>query len=414
MKQVVELVESLERKYKLNIEKLLELYQKNLPRDVMAEKLGVQEWTIRTVMNALNCRMAKKYRAHDYSYFLSRYGDASDVELVEELQEMKEDLDQLSKDLVNKEFQLKKARREVNKYRRAHGEPLDIPELLRSIIKPIELPTITSAPTAIDKYRDYTQLVILSDLHCEEIVSPKDVGISNVYNWEEFERRLSLVFSEVIDNYRGEHKCIIASIGDQISGIIHDTLESTGKYTGEAVADIAKLLAKYTNTLAVVYDKVEVVAVTGNHSRLSDHRKSTANGFNLEYLMFEIWKALTTTNVTFNFGHSGYIVAEIGGKHFGFHHGDYHRAGFGTTKSLKIQDAFRQATGIMPYHIAQGHLHTPMIENMHTGGQYITNGSMIGANSYSHSSGFTGLPWSQTTILLDQNGNIEFSRWITG
>lgn len=417
MKQVEELIKALELKYKVSIDTFLDYYTRGAPRDEMAIALDSKEWTVRTIMSALNLRSAKRYRQHDYSYFLSRFGDTSNVELVEELQEANESLDQLSKDLVAKEQQLKKARRELSKYRRAHGEPLDVSDIIRGLSKPTELPRAISISMDVNptEYYWYTKFIILSDLHCEEIVDAKDVGLVNTYNWEEFERRLNIVFSEVIHGYRGERKCILASIGDQISGIIHDTLETTGKYTGEAVADIAKLLASYTKTLAELFEEVEVVAVTGNHSRLSDHRKSSANGYNLEYLMFEIWKALVpNTNVVFKFGHSGYITTSISDKVFGFHHGDYHRAGFGTMKSLKVQEAFRQATGLVPHHIAQGHLHTPMIENMHTGGQYITNGSMIGANSYSHSSGFTGLPWSQTIGAIDPHGNIEYTRWVTG
>lgn len=420
MSQVEKLLAELKEKYGIDPEAFLELYKEGMSTEAMAEALSCTEWSIRVLASTMNLRLPKKHRLSDIALFLSRFSESAEVKIAVELVEADENLELLSKQVVQKEKTIKVLQAEISKYKRGLKQEVgkDSIELLIQetigSIKPLEA-TTSATHRETTSYSERTQFILLSDMHCEETVSFKDLGVGNSYSWEIMEQRLGKVFSETLNAYRGESKIILISCGDQISGILHDTMESTNKYTGEAIADLAKLFAKYTMSLAEIYDEVEVLATTGNHSRLSEQRKAAGNGFNLEYLMYEIWKALVpNSNVKFSFGHSGYITTMVSDKVFGVHHGDYHRGGYGTTKTLKIQEAFRQATGLSPYHIAQGHLHIPLVEIMHTGGQYLTNGSMIGPNSYSHSSGFTGVPWVQTIGCFLEDGNIEYTKWVSG
>lgn len=411
MKQVEELVEALEKKYSVSIDRLLELYTRNTPRDEMAETLGTKEWTIRTIMSALNLRGPKKFRQHDYSYFLSRFGDTSSVELVEELQEANESLDQLSKDLVAKEQQLNKARRELSKYRRAHGAPLDVSDIVRGLSKPTELPRAILKET---NYSQHTQLVLLSDCHVEEVVSTSDVGASNEYNWSIMQERLSSVFSEALNSHRGERKIVVASLGDQFSGVIHDTLEHTGKPLGEAIAEFAQLLASYIRVLSSRYDEVYVPVVHGNHGRIGQHKKSAGYGAdNFEYMMAQILKALVADlgNVTVDISTTGLITFDIGGKIVGGHHGDFFRS-FGDVKFMRVKEHFRQVLGVEPDVILQGHTHVFNVEQMPRSGTYITNGSLIGPNGYSVSNGFVGKNWGQVLMTFLPNGLVENVRLV--
>ena len=414
MKQVEELIKALEDKYKVDIEKLLVLYTRGLPREDMSAELRVPEWTIRTVMSALNLRMAKKYRQHDYSYFLSRFGDSSSVELVEELQEANESLDQLSKDLVLKERLLQKARRELSKYRRAREEPLDVSDIVRSLSTPVELPRVITVPVVSDRYSDYTQLVLLSDCHVEEVVSKKDVGVSNEYDWDIMQERLGKVFSETLNAYRGEKNLIIASLGDQFSGIIHDTLEHTGKPLGEAVADFAKILASYVRSLSTIYENIYVPIAHGNHGRLGQHKKSAGYGSdNFEYMMAHILKAMVSDleNVTVDISTTGFVAFKVGDSIVGGHHGDFFRA-VGDVKFMRVKEHFRQVLGVEPDVILQGHTHVFNVEQMPRGGTYITNGSLIGQNGYSVSNGFVGKNWGQVVMSFLPSGRVENVRLV--
>lgn len=418
MKQVEELVEALQKKYKIDIEKLLELYQTGMPRDEMAVALDVQEWTIRTVMGALNCRLAKKYRAHDYSYFLSRFGDEANVELVEEVQELKEDLNQLSKDLVAKEVALRSARREISKYRKGLKKELGVEDIELLIASSVER-IATTEPTELQlnlstsTYSEYTQFVMLSDLHMEQSVFMHDVGNCNEYSWEIAEQRLGKVFSELLNAHRGEHTVIVGLLGDMLDGLIHNSLETANKPLGQAVADLALLLANYLKSLAAVYAKVTVPCISGNHERNTDFKRSNNGGFGFAYLLYNMIKGLCSgyPNIELDISTSGFTTKQVGSKTLGFTHGDYIR-GFGDIKILKTKEVFRQTTGVIPDNIFSGHTHKAAMEHMPTG-LWITNGSLIGVNAYSHTQGFMGLPWSQTIGSLLPDGTIENVRLVS-
>jgi predicted MPP superfamily phosphohydrolase len=411
MNQFQELKQALQRQYDIDIDVFLDTYTSGMKQQEMLEVFNTSPWKLRTAATALNLRFAKKYRTHDFSLMVSRDTMQEGTTM---LLEANEALDDMSKDLVSKERQLKRARQEVSKYRRSLGQPLDIEELVDCISKPLELPKVVRVGTENERYRLHTQFIVLSDLHFEEAVVTEDVGLANKYNWEVAESRLQYVIDEAIGANRGERKCILMILGDTISGIIHDTLENTTKPTGQAIADLAKLLAKHINVLATLYEELEVMCVTGNHGRMSEQRKSTANGFNFEYLLFEIMLGFVTAqNVRVNFSTNGYATTKVADKVILGHHGDFHRAGTGVTRALKVSEACRQATGLVPHHIFQGHTHTPQIETIPSGGQYITNGSLIGANGYSHTNGFIGLSWAQTIGCFDSVGNIEYSRFVS-
>jgi len=417
LKQIEQLISVLEQRFRIKVEDFIHLYTANESGEAICQALGLTENGLRTIAKTLNLRMPKKYRQNDITLYYSRFTD-SEVNL--KLHEVTGDLDASYKDAIKLERQLLHTKRELQKYKSQalrSATDIDLQEVMDAVlssVRPVR-PVNVQIRTPSTHYADYTQFIMLSDMHCEETVSSDDVGNVNEYNWEEFERRLAVVFNEALQAYRGERKCILMSGGDQLSGLIHDTLETTGKPTGKAVADLAKVLADYTNVLASVYEEVEIMGVTGNHGRLSDNRKSHANGFNLEYMMFQLWEALTIKeNVVFNFGTSGYALTNIGGMTLALHHGDYHRSGGGIPRTLKVQEIIRQTTGVIPEHIFQGHLHMPALEMTPQGGVYLTNGCMIGSNSYAHSNGFVAMPWNQTIGSFLPNGVLENSRLVTG
>ena len=416
MKQIEQLISVLEGRFRVKVEDFVHLYEAKESGESICQALGLTENGLRTVAKTLNLRLPKKFRNNDLALYYSRFTD-SEVNL--KLQEVTGDLDASYKDAIKLERQLLHTKRELQKYKSQalkSATEIDLEEVRVAVlnsVRPIR-PVTVQIRTPSTHYADYTQAIVLSDLHFEECVSHNDVGLANSYDWGIAERRLEKVFAESLQAYRGEGKCLLFILGDTISGIIHDTLESTSKPTGQALAELAQLLAQHIHTLSEVYESVEVLSVTGNHGRISEQRKSTANGFNFEYLLIQILSGLVPqVNVHFEHSTCGYVHTTVGNKVIVGHHGDFHRAGYGAAKTLKVSEAIRQAIGVQAYHIIQGHTHTPSIEMMHTGGQYITNGSLIGANGYSHSNGFTGLIWSQTLLSFLPDGNIENIRMAT-
>jgi predicted phosphodiesterase len=418
MVQVEELISALEEKYKISIQYFLELYQGNIPREEMAMSLDCQEWTIRTVANSLNLRMAKKYRQHDYSYFLSRFGDEAEVQLTEELTEALSDLDELSKDLVAKEKQLDKARREVSKYRRAvkTENPLD---LLEEAIGYLKMPAVLNLPahTASERYKEYTQYILLSDLHFEATVSSGDVGLSNSYTWGIAEQRLNKVITELVNSHRGEGTLIFMLGGDLLDGLIHTSLETANKPLGQAVADLAVILSNYIRSLSSMYDYIHVPCVSGNHERLSDYKRSHNQGFGYAYMIYKMVEALTKdlTNVGVDVNTCGYTTFSVGleeGKTVGLMHGDFMRGPTNDVKILKAKEAFRQVTHQEVNHVFSGHTHVPEVRLFGNNDHWIVNGSLIGTNAYSITNGFTCTDWAQAIGSFLPDGSVEYTRFI--
>lgn len=418
MTQVEKLLVELKEKYKINPEQFLELYSQGLSTEEMAEALVGTLWAVRVLASTMNLRLPKKYRIGDLALFYSRFSESAELKISSELIEADENLGMLSKQVVQKEKTIRSLQAEVSKYRRALKQETatdDISLLIASLVERIN----TTEPTDLkfnlksSSYSGYTQFVMLSDLHMEQTVTKGDVGDCNAYSWAIAEQRLGRVFSELLNAHRGEHFVIIGLLGDMLDGLIHDSLETSNKPLGQAVADLAVILANYIKSLSKVYQYVYVPCVSGNHERITDHKKSHNNGFGFGFLLYSMIKGLCSgyPNINIEISTSGFLSVEYGNTVLGFTHGDYIR-GFGDTKILKTKEVFRQTTGKIPDSIFSGHTHKAATEHMSTG-LWITNGSLIGVNAYSHTNGFMGLPASQTIGSLLDDGTIEHVRLVT-
>jgi len=420
MKQVERLQNELEAKYKVSVKEFLELYKSNTSREAMASALGTTEWLIRIYSSTLNLRLPKKHRANDIALFHTRFSETANDVLAQELTVAADSLEYLSKELVAKDKAILKQRAEISRYKSAlkaetvGDNYLSIIGQAISMIKPIETPTM--APQMANSFprKKHTQWVLLSDLHFEELISSKDVGKANEFDWGVAESRLAKVFVELLESHNGEEMLIVIMAADMLSGIIHDTLESTTKPVAEAIADLASLLARHISTLSQHYHSIHVPCVHGNHGRISERKKATASGFNFEYLLYQIMKAQLAnyTNITVDISTTGLITFPIGSRFAGVHHGDFFKAA-GDTKFLRVKEAFRQTLGITPDHIVQGHTHKFLVEEMQGNGKYITNGSLTGVNGYCHTNGFLGLSWGQAIGTFTPEGLVENVRLVS-
>lgn len=415
MKQVEKLIENLEGKFKIKVESFLDLYERNASSELLQESLGITENTVRVITRTLNIRMPKKHRSNDLALLKSRFGDSA-VSL--DLQETKGDLEASYRDNLKLEKKLVEMRRELQKFKLVHKNPeIDFDEIRNAVlgairpVKPMEVKVLSKS----SHFKNHTQLILLSDNHVEEVVSSKDVGLSNEYNWQIMEQRLAKVFAESINSYRGESKCIVASLGDQFSGIIYDTQEHTSKSIGEAISDYSHLLANHIRALSAIYDEVYIPVVFGNHGRLQQDKKSAGYGTdNFEYLMAQILKALLATekNVTVDISTTGLLAFKVGNDYVGCHHGDYFFKSVGDVKYLRIKEHFKQTLGVEPNTILQGHTHVYNVEQMPRGGTYVTNGSLIGPNGYSVTNGMVGKDWGQVIMSFLPSGQVENIRLV--
>jgi len=256
--------------------------------------------------------------------------------------------------------------------------------------------------------KSYVSMMLLSDIHAEELVVAKNVGKLNEYNWEIMEARVSHLFREWLLAHQGEEQGVIFLLGDTISGIIHNTLEHTTKPTTEAVHDLAEFLSQQIGAASHVFPRLHLGIVSGNHERISEKPSSANKGFDFGYLFAQILKAKLTpyTNITVDISTTGFTTYTIGDKVCLGHHGDMYRGTYNTVRTTKIQQSCEAVTGLKPDHIFEGHTHNFSHHNTDTGISLI-NASVIGPNEYGLTAGFAPNRPSQTLIRFKPTGVVE-------
>ena len=119
-----------------------------------------------------------------------------------------------------------------------------------------------------------TVLVMLSDLHLDEVVVPGEIDGANAYNRKIAEQRLQRWTEKVLELSRdyvagiSVDGAVVCLGGDLISGDIHEELAQTNETTSlDTMVYWAPLLAGALGILADHFGKVHVPCVVGNHGR---------------------------------------------------------------------------------------------------------------------------------------------------
>jgi len=395
--QLERLKKSLEERYSIPLDVFLGLYMEGYTRDEMREVFDCTGHTLRQIAATLNLRWGVKHRASDFALMQTR--DQEDTtSLADEVIFLQEEVKAFEHDLNLKERALIRVRREATRLRAAMREEAIDEAVIAHIKKAItgeSLPQLQVTPTITTGQG--IDFAVLSDLHAGAVVDSKDVP-DNAYNWGILNERLDRLFNNLIINRENNHLHLYL-LGDMLDGLIHDSLESADKSPAEAAKDLAITLSSSIVALKEIYPQVSIYCLNGNHSRMTEKIKSTAKGFDFEFLMYSIMEAYIGSLVDhFEISTIGMIAAEVGpGVFAGLHHGDNFRgASNNSSRDLQILERFRQI-GPEVGHLIQGHTHIYESHVLPTGGFGICNGSMIGTNAYVHTNGF--IPVSSVQVI---------------
>ena len=240
-------------------------------------------------------------------------------------------------------------------------------------------------------------VALFSDAHIEETVNPQSVMSLNEYNTDIAKQRIQNYFSNLVHclNKDEVSHLIFASLGDTISGYIHDELAQTNGLTPLEATQLAQGLL--FNGLKFICEKSKVediyfIGIVGNHSRVTK-KIQHANGYKMSYewLMYQNIKReceIAGLPITFNLPESEMAVVDTqDNRRFLFIHGFQIRSnGSGTVCGIypalnrlcmKWDKIFHQDK------IYLGHFHSCVsIPNA------MVNGSIIGYNSFALSNGF--------------------------
>ena len=240
-------------------------------------------------------------------------------------------------------------------------------------------------------------VALFSDAHIEETVNPQSVMSLNEYNTDIAKQRIQNYFSNLVHclNKDEVSHLIFASLGDTISGYIHEELAQTNGLTPLEATQLAQGLI--FNGLKFICEKSNVediyfIGIVGNHSRVTK-KIQHANGYKMSYewLMYQNIKReceIAGLPITFNLPESEMAVVDTqDNRRFLFIHGFQIRSnGSGTVCGIypalnrlcmKWDKIFHQDK------IYLCHFHSCVsIPNA------MVNGSIIGYNSFALSNGF--------------------------
>ena len=241
-------------------------------------------------------------------------------------------------------------------------------------------------------------IALFSDAHIEETVNPSSVLNLNEYNIGIAEQRIQAYFENLCECLKEDKvdDLIFASLGDTISGYIHEELSQTnGLSPLEATFKAQSLIYSGLKYICeeTYLNSIKFIGIVGNHSRTTK-KIQHSNGFKMSYewLMYkniEQQCQIEGLPIEFCIPESEVAVVNVpDGQKFIFAHGFQIRGGGNGTVcgiypalnrlALKWGKVFGQDR------IYIGHFHQCVSIN-----NAVVNGSIIGYNTFALTNGFS-------------------------
>ena len=256
-----------------------------------------------------------------------------------------------------------------------------------------DLPTVMS---------DNKMVVCLSDLH----IGANFQNVDGEYNTDVARDRIKQYLSEIkkIQNSNNCSECVVAILGDCISGSIHRTISITNKEdVVEQVKIASMLISEFVDTLSQWFKKITVYSVGGNHSRIEKKAEDALLSERLDNLIpWFVEKMMSNKNNVEVISHTfddTLGIFNVGEKLYFIQHGDYSSI---TDAAIGKLVLWAKQT---PYCILTGHMHYPAMTDV-SGIKVIQSGSLCGSgDEFTRQKRLTGKP-SQTVIVTKNDGSI--------
>lgn len=242
---------------------------------------------------------------------------------------------------------------------------------------------------------DETLVLLLSDNHADQVVSPEEVEGLERYDFPIAVRRHEVLVEEMLKFTRESlvnfnfRKLVVLGMGDFTSGQIHGHVNRS-YFHDQFTSDLAigELFGQMLGELSQYFESMDVVTVTGNHGRLTEAIEYTKDGVaaNHDTLIMRIAElhCKNMKNINFEFPIGLSHLKNIEGWNFHVHHG-HGKKGSGETWAR----AKRKSQTIVPLHkgnvhyFVSGHFHTPGEVSVSGGATLIGNGAFLACDPYS-------------------------------
>lgn len=309
------------------------------------------------------------------------------------IKEIEEQRIELQKD----KFKFRDQKREFNNTLRKMARLEHLQEYLKEsveTIQPISLPIKQVSPATIKE-----GMVVISDMHLGMQINSQ----FNVYNKEVAKQRLNKLKERTYQKIIKEdiNTLHIASLGDQIHGLIHSTTRITSEENViEQIISVSEYLKAFVQSFLEMGIEVKFYNVVGNHSRAVANKNDslgTSESFerlittvlNTAFKEYSNYESIEDTE--------GFVIVNISGKNVVLAHGDLDRGANAITK-------LSQLLGIQIHYLITGHVHHHFIKEHGLTVQYGV-GSMCGLDQYAISGRFSGRP--SQLILTFNDSDIE-------
>lgn len=262
--------------------------------------------------------------------------------------------------------------------------------------------------------REMTAVVLASDWHVEEPVTPESVAYRNEYNLEIADRRVERFFQGIIwnvEHQRASSRIAINDLvlwlgGDLMTGYIHpELMESNELSPTETVRWLLPRIRDGIYTLMQSLDlaHLEIPCSFGNHGRTTEKRRiSTGFANSYEWLLYHSLadEFRREKKVHFEVTNSSHQYVQVYNKTLHFHHGDELKyAGGVGGLAIPLLKAIPQWDMIKRADIHNiGHFH-----QLSDFGRGVVNGSLIGFGPYSQSIKATFEVPAQAMYYVDSN-----------
>lgn len=318
---------------------------------------------------------------------LMNSGAVEDIDLEEQLQEIKKEKQKLSDERAALNRKLRDA---------ARGE-----ENLAILEKAIEENGRTTLPPCrvVAEESDNDLIVCLSDIHLGLDVK-NNFGAYNSAIAERYMEHYLQKIREIQNRHHSEN-CVIAIIGDLISGSIHTTVRLENRENViEQVQKVSEMVANFAYELSKTFATVTVDSVAGNHSRIGKYsevlRDERLDDIPLWYMKA---KLAHIDNIRFVDDNIDSTIGcfELRGQKYWITHGDMEAFTESGMSKLVMM------IGYKPCAILTGHMHHCSYDDL-ANVKLIRSGSFSGtADDYCVSKRISGHP-SQMVCVADKDG----------
>lgn len=319
-------------------------------------------------------------------------------------------------ELLKADREKKETTAKLNDLQKKYKEALDIIERQDSelgILTDLDAgmdTTIKIEPHEGSGTSEATPVIVASDWHSEEIVTPAQVNGLNEFNLDIADQRITkfwqggLRLVRLLSQDVHINTVVLGLLGDFITNDIHEELvENVALRPTQALIWVQdRIIGGLNFLLNHSTQNYVVVCRVGNHSRTT-HKTffSQENGHSLEHLMYVHLAAYfrNELRLTFVIQDGYHIYLDVYGQTLRFHHGHAinYQGGIGGIFIPAFKSVSQWDKGRCADLDIFGHFHQSK-----DGGKFLCNGSLIGYNSFAVRIKADYEPPRQTLFMMDK------------